>query len=133
MPTRLHHIGMIKYRIYKAVTHSNVGTFIHPVLSYTEHVEGCKLGIDSWSDTCCAGKHEFVEEFIEGKTVTASVFISSLGSISNIPIANIVNTYDAPDGTVLLLQCNNLIYLGQKMSSSLLNLIQAEEVGTVLF
>ena len=50
-------IGMITYRIAKAVTNSNSGTFCHLVLSDTEHVEGCKLGIDYWSDTCCAGKH----------------------------------------------------------------------------
>ena len=69
-PTRLHRIGMITYRIPKAVTNSNAGTFFHPVLSYNEHVEVCKLGIDSWSDTRCAGKHAFVEEFIKVKTVT---------------------------------------------------------------
>ena len=51
MPTRLHHIGMITSRIAKVVASSNAGTFFHPVLSDTKHVEGCKLGIDSWADT----------------------------------------------------------------------------------
>ena len=40
MPTRLHHIGMITSRIAKAVTNSNAGSFFHPVISDTEHVEG---------------------------------------------------------------------------------------------
>ena len=129
MPKQLHHIGMITYRIAKAVTNSNAGKFRHPFLSDTEHVEGSKLGIDYWSDTCCAGKHAFVEEIIEGKSVTAMQFKASLGSVSNLIIENAVYAYDNPDGTVLLLECNNLIYLGQKMSDSILNPIQAEEVG----
>ena len=79
-PTRLHYIE-ITSNISKAVTNSNAGTFFHPVLSDTEHVEGYKFDTDSWADTCCAGKHAFVEEFIEGKTVTATGFTSSLVSV----------------------------------------------------
>ena len=74
MPTWLRHIEMITYSIAKSVTDSDAGTFRHPVLSDTEHVEGYKIGIDYWADTFCAGKHEFVEEFIEGKYVTATKF-----------------------------------------------------------
>ena len=129
MPTCLHHIRTITSNIDKAVANCNVVTFNHTVLSDTEHVEGCKLGIDSWEDTWCAGKHAFVEELIEGKNVTATGFKSSLESLSNITIADIVYAYDAPDGTVLLLECNNLIYFGHKKSNSLLNPIQSEEVG----
>ena len=47
LPTRLHHIGVITYRISKADINYIAGTFSHPVLSDTEHVEGCKLVIDS--------------------------------------------------------------------------------------
>ena len=73
-----------------------------------------------------------MEEFIEFKTVTATGFTSSLGSVSNIPIKNVVYTYYATDGTVLPLECNKLINLGQKMSDSLLNPIQAEKVGILV-
>ena len=55
------------------------------------------------------------------------VFTLYLGSVSNIPIEDIVYAYDSPDGTVLLLECNHLIYIGQKMSDSLLNPIQVEQ------
>ena len=120
---------MITARIAKAVTNSNACTFFHAVLSDTENVKGWKLGIDSWAETCCTGKHAFVETFIEGKTVTATGFTSSLGSVWHIPVTDFVYVYDSPDVTVLLLKCNNSIYLGQKMSDSLLNPIQAEEVG----
>ena len=72
--------------------------------------------INSWADTWCSGKHAFVEEFIEGETVTCTRFTSPLLSVSNIPIVKIIYVYDAPYGTVLLLECNNSIYLGQKIS-----------------
>ena len=58
--------------------------------------------------------------------VTATVFISSIGSVSNITIVIAVQSYDAPGGTVLLLECNNFIYPGQKCFNSLLNPIQEE-------
>ena len=116
MPTRLHHIGMITFHISKALTASNAGTFFHPFLSDTEHVECYKLGIDYWEDTCFAGKYSFVEEIIKGKIATATGFTSSLVSVSNIPIANVVYAHDYLYVTVLLLECNNSIYLGQKIS-----------------
>ena len=72
---------MIKSRNAKYVPNSNTGTFSHLVLSDTQYVEGCKLVIDSWADTWYSGKHSFVEEFVEGKTVTATVFTSSRGSL----------------------------------------------------
>ena len=78
---------------------------------YYYYVEGWKLGIDSWEDTCCASKHEFDEELIEDKTVAATGFTSSLGSVSNLSIANSVYAYYANDVTVLLLKCNNSIYI----------------------
>ena len=38
---------------------------------------GCKMGIDSWADTCCVGRHAHIEEFVEGKSVTANGFAKS--------------------------------------------------------
>ena len=102
--------------------------FRHPRLTDDEHTNGCKLGIDTWADTCCAGKHAFVEEFIVGKTVTATGFTSTLGSVPDLPVANVLYAYDTSEGTVILLECNNSIYLGDKMGDSLMNPIQAEEV-----
>ena len=110
-----------------SIKHNTI--FRHPTLTTKEHDDGCRLGIDTWADTCCAGKHSYVQEFIDGKTVTASGFTSSLGSLTNLPIANVVYAYDDPGGYVLLLECNNAIYLGDKMEDSLLNPIQGEENG----
>ena len=107
----------------------NLDSFRHPSLSDDEHNNGCKLGIDTWADTCCAGKHAYVEEFIEGKLVNATGFTPSLGSMRSLPIANVVYAHDTLDGLVLLLECNNSIYLGDDMTDSLLNPIQCEEFG----
>ena len=120
---------MITSHIDKTVTNSNAGTFCHPVLSYTEHVEGWKLGIDYWADTWFACKNAVVEEFIEGKTVTAMGLTSYIGSVSNLPTENGVYAYDDLDWTFILLECNNSIYPHHKMSDSLLNPIQSEKFG----
>ena len=85
---------------------------------------GCRLGIDSWADTSCAGKHAHVLEFIDGRTVTARGFASSLPTIENLNIANVAYAYDAPSGETFILEVNNSIYLGDLMDDSLLNPIQ---------
>ena len=35
------------------------------------------FGIDSCADTCCLGKHAYIREFIEGKSVNATGFSAS--------------------------------------------------------
>ena len=85
------------------------------------------MGIDSWADTCCAGKHCYVEEFIEGKVVNATGFSPSLGSVPNLPLANVLYAYDSQDGQVYVIECNNSIYLGEDMTDSLVNPIQCED------
>ena len=107
----------------------SLDTFHHPQLTQQEHSFGCKLGIDSWADTCCAGKHAFVEEFVEGKIVNATGFTPSLGTLNGLPIAHVVYAHDTLDGSVLLLECNNSIYLGDNMADGLINPIQCEENG----
>ena len=66
---------------------------------------------------------------IDDITITATGFTSYLGSVSNIPIANTFYAYDAPDRKFLLFEYDKLIYLVHKFFDSLLNPIQAEEVG----
>lgn len=80
-----------------------------------------------WADTSCSGKHAHVLEFIEGKTVTATGFSSDLGSLSNLPIANVAYAHDLPSGETIILQINNTIYLGSEMDGGLLNSIQCME------
>ena len=104
-------------------------SFRHPVLNNSELKNGCKLGLDSYADTSCSGRHAFVEEFIEGKLVTATGFSSSLGSMKNLPMANVLYAYDKSDGRTIILEHNNTIYLGGDMDDSLANPIQSEEVG----
>ena len=122
-------INHIHSTISKARSKFNYDTFQHPDLTSEELAVGCKLGLDSWADTFCAGKHCYVEEFIADKSVTASGFCNSLGSLSNLPLANVLYAYDHDDGTTSILECNDAIYLGSKMEDSLANPIQSEENG----
>jgi hypothetical protein len=111
----------------KTSTSNNIINFWHPILTPEELFNGTRLGIDSWADTSCAGKHAYVESFVEGKTVNATGFSSALGSMKNLPIVNVVYAYDKPNGETILLENYNAIYLGTNMNDSLLNPIQAEE------
>ena len=108
-------------------TSPTIDNFRHPILTPEEMFNGTRLGIDSWADTSCAGKHAYVESFVEGKLVNASGFSTSLGSMKNLPIANVVYAYDMSDGQTLLIENHNAIYLGDNMNDSLINPIQAEE------
>ena len=101
--------------------------FAHPHLTASEMNNGCRLGLDSWADTSCAGKHAYIESFIEGKTVNATGFSSALGSLNNLPIVNALYAYDTHEGQTLIIENNNAIYLGSKMEDSLVNPIQAED------
>ena len=92
--------------------------FRHPTLSATEMQNGCKLGLDSWADTSCSGRHCHVMEFVEGKTVPAKGFANHLPSTPDLPIANVAYAYDAPTGEIFILVVNNSIYMGEKMEDS---------------
>ena len=58
--------------------------------------------IDSWVDTSCAEKHAHIGSYVEGKLVNTSGFSSSLGSIDDLPIVNVVYTYDCLSGDIIL-------------------------------
>ena len=104
-------------------------------LALTQEVmrSGCRLGFDSFADTCCAGRHVRVESFVEGKSVTASGFANTMESIKDLPIANVLFAYDLPDGEVFILRVNNCIYLGEAMEDSLLCLNQCRENGIQIY
>ena len=76
--------------------------FHHPTLSQ----EGLKyigrLGLDFWDDTRFSGKHAYVEEFFEGRTITATGFTSEIRSMKHPNIANVLYVYDISDETYLL-------------------------------
>ena len=115
--------------VFKVVVGPSASTsnFRHPILSDEETRLGCRLGIDSWADTSCAGRHAHVLEFVEGRTVTAHGFASSLTPITNLSIANVAYAYDSADGETFIFIVNNSIYLGDLMEDGLLNPIQCME------
>ncbi|GFH50714.1 hypothetical protein CTEN210_07190 [Chaetoceros tenuissimus] len=119
--------AFITTKISAARTSFDIESFVHPNLTSLEHQRGTRLGIDSWADTNCAGKHAYVEEFVVDKFVTAGGFSASLGTIPDLPIANGLYAYDNDEGKIYIIECNNSIYLGDRMDDSLVNPIQAEE------
>ena len=100
-----------------------------PTLSDDEMKNGCKLGIDSWADTCCAGKHAHIDSFVEGRVVNVSGFSNELPQIESIPIANVKYAYDSNDGKTYILTMNNAIYLGNSMENALICPNQCRENG----
>ena len=110
-------------------TNSSFNNLKHPKLNKEEKNDGCKLGLDTWVGTGYSGKYAYLEEFLIGKTVTAMGFSFSLGKLGNLPYAHMLYAYDHEDGSVLLLEYNNTIYLGDAMQDSLLNPRQSEEIS----
>ena len=53
--------------------------------------------------TQVAQKHSYVDELVEGKTVTATAFSSYLGSLKDLSIANVLQSYCNMDGTTIIL------------------------------
>ena len=56
-------------------------------------------------------------------------FSSSLGKLYNLAYAHVLYAYDHEDESVLLLEHNNTIYLGDAIQDNLSNPIQSEEIG----
>jgi len=95
--------------------------FKHPILTTQELQSGCKFILDSGADSCVAGKHAHVLEFVEGHTVSAQSFNDSAPPLTNMKIANVLFAYDLPNlGQTILLRVNHAIYLGDHKEDSLL-------------
>ena len=74
------------------------------MLEKGELIMGTRMGMDSHADTTCVNKHTYIESIIEGLTVNAIPFDSSIGKMSNLPIVNAIYAYGDPDSmhTILL-------------------------------
>ena len=70
---------------------------------------GCRLGLEYWSETSCSGKHDYVDELVEGNSVNITGFTSTLESIDNILIAHVLYEFNKEDGTVVFIEHNNTI------------------------
>ena len=67
--------------IGKSSFQPQMDNFRHPVLTPFELHDGCRMGIDTWDDTSCAGRHAHIVELVEGSLFTATGFTSSLGKM----------------------------------------------------
>ena len=59
----------------------------------------------------------------------ATELSSSMGSLKDPPIANVLYIYDKQDGITILIEHNNTIYMGDIMEYYLANNLQSEESG----
>ena len=90
-------------------------------LNESELHKGCRLGIDSHSDTTVIGKHAKITAVIEGQTVEAFPFAKSFGSIKNLPIVNAAVAYDHPIlCRTFILHLNHSIFVGEDSDHCLL-------------
>ena len=74
--------------------HQVNGRFFHPNIYQYELEFKDIFGLYSWDDTGCLGKHAYVEEFFEGRNVTATGFNSATGSTKYPTIKYILHAYD---------------------------------------
>ena len=79
-----------------------------------EDHQGGRLGINSWADTVCAGRHAYVEESVVDKLIMVSGFTPELGTLPDLPVDNVLYAYDSKD-EIIILESNNTIYLSDKM------------------
>ena len=93
---------------------------------------GCRLGLEYWSETSCSGKHDYVDELVEGKSVNITGFTSTLESIDNILIAHVLYEFNKEDINVVLLKYNNTIYMDDDMIDSLANFIQCRNNDVII-
>ena len=105
--SHIHNLSTLK-TISEITTNRSQNSFEHPRLSKDNMNMGCKLRLDIYADTSCSGNHAYVEEFIRGKTVTAMGFSTSLGKLDTLPYAHILYPYDHVNGSVLLIENNNM-------------------------
>ena len=102
-------IGAVIYTTFLSIARSHFDTdvFFHTILSEAEYLNGLRLGVDTWDNISCAGKHAFVEEFVMGKLITARDFTTTLGFLENLTIENILYAYDEVNGETIILEANN--------------------------
>ena len=105
---------------------------INPAMPKEELARGTRMGVDSHADTTCVNKHAHIESIIEGLTVDAIPFDSSMGKMSNLPIVNAIYAHDDTETMqTSLLRFNNSIYI-KNMKNALLCPNQARENGTIV-
>ena len=64
-----------------------------------------------------------------GKFITLRGFTTALGSLDNLPIADVLYAYNEENGEIIILKAKKSIYLCDKMDELLIKPIQSEEVG----
>lgn len=91
--------------------------------------ESDRAELDSHADTCVGGSNVAMLE-ATGVTVSVSSFTDELDTLQKIPVATCVGAYDCPTtGSVILLTFHEMLYFGDRLSTSLLNPNQLRNNG----
>ena len=97
----------------------------NPILSESELNNGCRLGLDSHTDTSCAGKHVRVLEYVHGRECIVQPFNDSYSPIDKVNIINGALAYDTGSGETFILILNQDLDFRNSMEHSLLSVNQA--------
>ena len=120
---------------YRKIGKTTIGAHdqsINPTLTQEDLISGTKMGMDSHADTTCVNKHAYIEYVVEGLTVDAIPFDSSIGKMSNLPIVHAIYAHDDTEFMqTTLLRFHNSIYI-KDMSNALLCPNQARENGVIV-
>ena len=110
------------------MSHTSKLIYLRHTYIYEEEMKsGFRLGLYFWANTGWSGKHAYFDELVEVKIVNVTGFTSNLESIKDLPISHVLYAFDKEDGTVVLPEHNNTIYMGDDMIYSLDNPIQCED------
>ena len=88
--------------IKKVITTCSYDDVRQPLLSEEDMRMRCNLGLDSWANTGCFGKHAYIEEFGIRKRAKVTGFSSSLGTLDNLPYVYVLFAYNHKEGSVTL-------------------------------
>ena len=113
-------------------TKSMIKTVTQATLTQKETLEGCRLGLDSHSDTSCLGKHAHILEVVEGKLCEVYPFCNSYSPTCDVPVVNGALAYDDEMGNTYILIVNQALYFGDKMEHSLLCTNQVRNNGLIV-
>ena len=98
----------------------------------TNNVTHAKCELDSHADTCVAGPNCIILEYTD-QLVNVSAFTDIHETFNDVPIVTAATAYDDPaDGTTYILILNQAIYMGDKISNTLLCPNQMRFYGIIM-
>ena len=115
------------YRVYGKSSQQRKIQSTVPNLLEKEMLEGCRMGIDTYADSSCAGKHVRIILFIDEKKYKVTPFHKDYKPIDNIGMIHGIVAVDNEDGSGYILELNNFLNFTDTMEHTILVPMQARE------